>query len=224
MVKVVRESGSRLPRGRRHRADGRDQGAVPHGRRRARGQGVVERRGGLRPPSEPVGHARGGHGGGRPPQRSAPDAGARHPLRGEGRGSAGEAITSYGFLRIPGEPDLTLALRAGTTAREVDERDSVVFDMADLVGAPRGADIEVGTDVAASGARPSASCTRKAAPRPVRRGGRRALGRRVRRPRAVGGPAGLDLPVGSRADPGAGSAARAARRLGHRRARSDDHL
>ncbi|KRA25627.1 hypothetical protein ASD65_15285 [Microbacterium sp. Root61] len=80
------------------------------------------------------------------------------PFAVTGENSAGEEITSYGFLRIPGKADLTLALRAGTTGLEVKERESATVDMAALVGAPRGTRIEVGKDVAASGARPSASC------------------------------------------------------------------
>lgn len=70
-----------------------------------------------------------------------------------------EEVTSYGFLRVPGEDDLALALRPGVTARSVEEGESTTFDMADLVAAPRRAEIEIGDDVAASGARDAAECT-----------------------------------------------------------------
>lgn len=75
-----------------------------------------------------------------------------------GRGAGGQTVTSYGFLRIPGDDDLTLALRSGTRPREVTERQSVDFDMARLVALPPGGALQVGRDVAASGARPAAQC------------------------------------------------------------------
>ncbi|WP_125130995.1 Ig-like domain-containing protein [Microbacterium sp. 10M-3C3] len=70
-----------------------------------------------------------------------------------------EEITTYAFLRVPGDDDLALALRAGTSAREVDELAATTFDMASLVALPRGAALEVGDDLKASGARAEASCT-----------------------------------------------------------------
>jgi hypothetical protein len=75
-------------------------------------------------------------------------------------GEVGEDhVTTYAFLRVPGDDDLALALRAGTPAQEVPELDSVTFDMEGLVARPRGADLEVGDDVRASGARAQATCT-----------------------------------------------------------------
>src|SRR5690606_22820542 len=47
--------------------------------------------------------------------------------------------------------------------QEVTERESVEFDMRELVAVPAGATLEVGEEVAASGARPGAACTRVAA-------------------------------------------------------------
>lgn len=74
-------------------------------------------------------------------------------------GTIGEQqITTYAFLRVPGDDDLALALRAGTNAQQVTELESVDFDMASLVALPRGADMEVGSDVRSSGARPDSSC------------------------------------------------------------------
>lgn len=71
-----------------------------------------------------------------------------------------EDITTYAFLRVPGDDDLSLSLRAGTAPREVPELESVSFDMASLVALPRGATLEVGgDDVRASGARAEAACT-----------------------------------------------------------------
>ncbi|KQP69636.1 hypothetical protein ASF40_17425 [Microbacterium sp. Leaf288] len=80
------------------------------------------------------------------------------PFAVTGEGTAGE-VTSYGFLRVPGENDLALTLRANAAPPEVTELESTTFDMADLVARPRGAVVELGEDVRASGARPEASCT-----------------------------------------------------------------
>ncbi|WP_375385799.1 Ig-like domain-containing protein [uncultured Microbacterium sp.] len=68
-------------------------------------------------------------------------------------------ITTYAFLRVPGDDDLTLALRKGTPAQRVDELGSVAFDMATLVALPPGGALEVGPEIRASGARPEGSCT-----------------------------------------------------------------
>lgn len=74
-------------------------------------------------------------------------------------GSVGdEEVTTYAFLRVPGDDDLTLALRPGA-AQRVDELASIEFDMASLVAVPRRASLEVGTDVAATGVRPEGRCT-----------------------------------------------------------------
>ena len=83
------------------------------------------------------------------------------PFAVTGEGRAGE-VTTYGFLRVPGEDDLALALRAGMGARTVRELASVAFDMSDLVVRPRGAAVEVGDGVKASGAREDAACVREA--------------------------------------------------------------
>lgn len=70
-----------------------------------------------------------------------------------------EEVTTYAFLRVPGDDDLDLALRTGTPPQEVPELESVTFDMDGLVALPRGAALEVGDDVRASGARTEAACT-----------------------------------------------------------------
>jgi hypothetical protein len=74
-----------------------------------------------------------------------------------GDGPDGE-VTTYAFLRVPGDDDLALTLRASAAAPEVIELESVSFDMAALVARPRGSILEVGDDVRASGARDGASC------------------------------------------------------------------
>ncbi|GAA1861339.1 Ig-like domain-containing protein [Microbacterium koreense] len=79
------------------------------------------------------------------------------PLEVSGTGSSGE-VTTYAFLRIPGEDDITLALRRAASAPEVTELESVTFDMIDLVAVPRGATLLVGGDIEPSGARSEATC------------------------------------------------------------------
>ena len=79
------------------------------------------------------------------------------PFAVTGDGASGE-VTSYGFLRIPGEDDVALALRTGVPPVQVEELSATTFDMTELVAAPRGAAIEIGDDVQSSGARVEASC------------------------------------------------------------------
>ncbi len=79
------------------------------------------------------------------------------PFAVTGEGTSGQ-VTSYGFLKVPGDDDVALTMRAGATPPTVDELDSVTFDLAGLVARPRGSQLEVGADVRASGARPEAAC------------------------------------------------------------------
>ena len=81
-----------------------------------------------------------------------------HPVRRHRRGAGGGEVTTYAFLRVPGDDDLELALKSGAKSPEVTELESVSFDMADLVAKPRGSRIEVGADLRASGARADAVC------------------------------------------------------------------
>ncbi|WP_198517814.1 Ig-like domain-containing protein [Microbacterium lacus] len=74
-----------------------------------------------------------------------------------GEGASGP-VTTYGFLRIPGERDVKLALRGGASAQEVTEGRSKNIDMAGLVPVPDGTRLQVSPDVSASGARPQGSC------------------------------------------------------------------
>ena len=83
------------------------------------------------------------------------------PFAVTGEGSDGAEVTTYAFLRVPGDDDLSLALRAGLVPPEAVELDAVAFDMAQLVAVPRGAALQVGDAVAAAGARSEASCARE---------------------------------------------------------------
>ncbi|HEX7347699.1 MAG TPA: Ig-like domain-containing protein, partial [Candidatus Limnocylindrales bacterium] len=84
------------------------------------------------------------------------------PFAVTGEGPDGE-VTTYAFLRVPGDDDLALTLRAGAAPPEVNELESVSFDMVALVAAPRGQALELGADVRSSGARSAASCTLESA-------------------------------------------------------------
>jgi len=67
-------------------------------------------------------------------------------------------VTTYAFLRVPGDDDLTLALRAGA-AQQVDELSSVEFDMASLVAVPRRSTLEVGPNASTTGVRAEGRCS-----------------------------------------------------------------
>ena len=69
-----------------------------------------------------------------------------------------QEVTTYAFVRVPGDDDVTLALRPGA-AQRVDELASVEFDMASLVAVPRRATLEVGPDVTTTGVRAEGRCT-----------------------------------------------------------------
>ncbi|HEX5728086.1 Ig-like domain-containing protein, partial [Microbacterium sp.] len=87
-----------------------------------------------------------------------PDSTRVIPFAVSGEGVEGPVMT-YAFLRVPGTDDLALAMRSGAPTPEVAELESVTFDMATLVAAPRGATLEVSEEVRPSGARSEASCT-----------------------------------------------------------------
>lgn len=81
------------------------------------------------------------------------------PLEITGDGPTGP-VTTYAFLRVPGDDDLRLSLRSDIAPVSVTELASASFDMESLVATPRGRALEVGDDIRASGARPAASCQR----------------------------------------------------------------
>ena len=73
--------------------------------------------------------------------------------------SDGTVIGTYAFLRIPGTSDLQLSLRSDLTAQVVAEKESVSFDLNDVVARPTASVLEVSTEgLAASGARREGSC------------------------------------------------------------------
>ncbi|MGZ0711784.1 Ig-like domain-containing protein (plasmid) [Coraliomargarita sp. W4R53] len=86
------------------------------------------------------------------------------PFAVTGEGSSGE-VTTYAFLRVPGDEDLALALRAGAPVLEVAELESLTFDMADLVAIPRETTLQVGSSISVSGARSEATCAKDASTR-----------------------------------------------------------
>jgi hypothetical protein len=72
---------------------------------------------------------------------------------------AGVEVTTYGFVRIPAQKTIILALKQGGASQKVKEDASVSFNMAALVSVPAGETLEVGTTgLRASGQRPDASC------------------------------------------------------------------
>ena len=79
------------------------------------------------------------------------------PFQLAGTGVSGP-VTTYGFLRIPGEREVKLALRSGVGPQQVAEGRSQTIDLAALVPVPDGTRLQVGADVLASGARPQGTC------------------------------------------------------------------
>ncbi|QIG38605.1 hypothetical protein G5T42_03135 [Microbacterium sp. 4R-513] len=79
------------------------------------------------------------------------------PFAVTGEGPSGP-VTTYAFLRVPGDDDLSLVLRSGAETPNVKELESVSFDMASLVARPPGTPLEVGPELRTSGARGEASC------------------------------------------------------------------
>lgn len=81
------------------------------------------------------------------------------PFQITGTSFSGQQVVSYGFLRVPGDQDIRLALRPGAPAVQVDERKSVDVDLAPQVLFPRGATLQVDPGgVTAGGARAEARC------------------------------------------------------------------
>ena len=77
----------------------------------------------------------------------------------DGVNFAGEEVTSYGFLKVPGELEIRVALRDTFEPIQVDEDASVTFDLLDLIALPEGVDVAIDPNgVSASGSRAEASC------------------------------------------------------------------
>lgn len=88
-----------------------------------------------------------------------PETGRLIPFQLDGENFAGEPVTSYGFLRVPGEEELRVALKDPFTPPEVDEGASVTFDLLDLIAVPEGFEVSIDADgVAASGNRVDSEC------------------------------------------------------------------
>lgn len=82
------------------------------------------------------------------------------PFQVDGLNFSDEAVTSYGFLTVPGSDSLRLSLKEAIQPPEVNEGESVEFDVADFIALPFGAVLQVDPDsIAASGARSEAKCT-----------------------------------------------------------------
>ncbi|RLK48929.1 Ig-like domain-containing protein [Microbacterium telephonicum] len=81
------------------------------------------------------------------------------PFEVTGTSFDGRPVTSYGFLRVPGDRDIRLGLRADAGRIDVLENQSADLDMAAAVAVPDGASLVVdGDGVRAGGARPAAQC------------------------------------------------------------------
>ncbi|MDF2581179.1 MAG: hypothetical protein K0S49_2758, partial [Microbacterium sp.] len=81
------------------------------------------------------------------------------PFEVTGTAFDGAEVTSYGFLRVPGEADVRLALREGFPPLQVREKESVEIDLADAVRVPRGATLVIDDGIRTGGARGEAVCS-----------------------------------------------------------------
>jgi len=81
------------------------------------------------------------------------------PFSVSGENFAGEIVTSYGFLRVPGLDESRLAVKETFVGPQVVEGESVTFDLRDVVAVPPEAELLVnGNDVEASGVRKGSTC------------------------------------------------------------------
>ncbi|WP_144018482.1 Ig-like domain-containing protein [Demequina sp. NBRC 110051] len=89
-----------------------------------------------------------------------PETGRLIPFQVTGESFAGETVTSYGFLRIPGNEEIRVALRDTFQAPEVNEGESIDIDLASLIALPPETTFTIdGDGVAASGVRAEGRCT-----------------------------------------------------------------
>ena len=87
------------------------------------------------------------------------DAALLVPFQVTGIDYSGVEVTSYGFLRIPGEDDFRVTLNDKAPVVSVKEKESVTVDLLDLVSIPDGAELIVEPEsVRAGGGRGSAVC------------------------------------------------------------------
>ena len=81
------------------------------------------------------------------------------PFSVAGPNVSGDEVTSYGFLRVPGEDDLRLALRPNLPELRVNEGEQLEIDLSKLVLAPADAELQIlESGVRASGYRKNSSC------------------------------------------------------------------
>ncbi|WP_084079447.1 Ig-like domain-containing protein [Demequina sp. NBRC 110057] len=82
------------------------------------------------------------------------------PFEVSGTSFAGDEVVSYGFLRVPGDEDIRVALKENFEPPTVDEGDSVEFDLASLLSLPTGTAFTIdGDGVTTSGSRAEGACT-----------------------------------------------------------------
>lgn len=82
------------------------------------------------------------------------------PFQLSGRDFSGRLVTSYGFLRVPGQEDVRLSLKASAAVQQVREKESVTFDMASATVMPPGSSLQVdGAHLTTEGSRAEASCS-----------------------------------------------------------------
>ncbi|MBD7956940.1 Ig-like domain-containing protein [Microbacterium sp. Sa4CUA7] len=81
------------------------------------------------------------------------------PFEVSGTAFDGTEVSSYGFLRVPGDRDVQLSLRSSMSSLDVREKEHVDLDLAQAVAVPAGQQLVVGSGVRAGGARAEASCT-----------------------------------------------------------------
>ncbi|MCR6712142.1 MAG: Ig-like domain-containing protein [Demequina sp.] len=81
------------------------------------------------------------------------------PFQVTGTNFAGETVTSYGFLKVPGLDETRLALKDTFTEPQVVEGESVTFDLKPLLAVPSDVSLIVDADdVHASGVRKGSTC------------------------------------------------------------------
>ena len=90
---------------------------------------------------------------------AVPSGGALVPFSLTGEDSAGNPLTSYGFLRVPAFDDMRVQVRAGAEPVRVDEEKSVEFAVRDLLDVDRSDSIEIRGGATFTVQRVNASCT-----------------------------------------------------------------
>ena len=65
-----------------------------------------------------------------------PDTAQLVPFQLTGVNVLGDEVTTFGFLRVPGNGEVILALRSGLAPQQVKENDSVSFNLAELAAVP----------------------------------------------------------------------------------------